>query len=203
VSTPLPRHHFTTDMKAFMYDQLHYDTQRRHVSTAQHLAINRPCTPIYKNKARQHALCYVARGCQDSDTINEAYFVYNPLHSQHSIMHTFSSRNQSLPWQSSKNCSNFILYELNVLRAMDKFCIVQGLNSGIWSFKRKSNHGHPAYHRHSESSDVHGSAQSRKPAEAEPKKAEPAWAIVMASQGPRLRLRVEKAVSRGLSRGFC
>ena len=31
----------------------------------------------------------------------------NPLHSQHSIIHTFSSQNQSLPWQSSKNCSNF------------------------------------------------------------------------------------------------
>ena len=29
---------------------------------------------------------------------------------------------------------------------MDKFCILQGLNSGIWSFKRKLNHGHPNYH---------------------------------------------------------
>ena len=36
-------------------------------------------------------------------------------------------------------------------------------------------------------SDVRGSAQSCKLAEAEPKKAEPVWAIVMASQGPQLR----------------
>ena len=36
-------------------------------------------------------------------------------------------------------------------------------------------------------SDMHGSALSCKPAQAEPKKAEPAWAVVMASQGPWLR----------------
>jgi hypothetical protein len=52
-------------------------------------------------------------------------------------------------------------------------------------------------------SDVHSLAQSHKPAKAEPKKAKPAWAIVMASQGPWLRLQVEKAVSCSLSCGFC
>ena len=50
-------------------------------------------------------------------------------------------------------------------------------------------------------SDVHGSAQSRKPAEAEPKKAEPCWAVMMAWEGLWLGLRVWKAISRGLSCG--
>ncbi|KIL55565.1 hypothetical protein M378DRAFT_17827, partial [Amanita muscaria Koide BX008] len=51
-------------------------------------------------------------------------------------------------------------------------------------------------------SDVHGSAQSRKPAEAEPKKAEPGQAVLMALEGLRLRLRASKAISRGLSPSF-
>jgi hypothetical protein len=51
-------------------------------------------------------------------------------------------------------------------------------------------------------SDVHGPAQSRKPAGAGSKKAEPDWAVVAACDGSRLRLRVLKAESRGLSCGF-
>jgi len=51
-------------------------------------------------------------------------------------------------------------------------------------------------------SDVHGSAQSRKPAEAEPKIAEPEQAVVPALEGLRLRLTPPKAVGRGPSHGF-
>jgi hypothetical protein len=49
---------------------------------------------------------------------------------------------------------------------------------------------------------VHGPAQSRKPAGARPKKAEPDQAVVAACDGSRLRLRVSKAKSHGLSCGF-
>ena len=49
---------------------------------------------------------------------------------------------------------------------------------------------------------MHGPAQSRKPAGAGSKKAEPDQAVVAACDGSRLRLRVSKAESRGLSCGF-
>ena len=51
-------------------------------------------------------------------------------------------------------------------------------------------------------SDVHGSAQSRKPADAEAKKAKPVQAVVMALGGLWLRPRVWKAVGHGLGHGF-
>ena len=70
-------------------------------------------------------------------------------------------------------------------------------SNGYWCFTTDTN-----FDADIPISDVHGSAQSRKPAEAEPKKAEPAWAVATALQGPRLRVWVKKAVSRGISRGF-
>ena len=51
-------------------------------------------------------------------------------------------------------------------------------------------------------SDVHGSAQSLKPAVAEPKLAEPEQAVVLALGGLRLKLALLKAIGRGPSRGF-
>ena len=51
-------------------------------------------------------------------------------------------------------------------------------------------------------SNVHGPAQSQKPAGAGSKKAEPDQAIVAACDGSQLRLRVSKAESCGLSCGF-
>jgi hypothetical protein len=52
------------------------------------------------------------------------------------------------------------------------------------------------------SSDAHGPAQSRKPAEAGPVEAEPSEAAWAAYDGSRLRLEDIKAGSRGSSRGF-
>ena len=51
-------------------------------------------------------------------------------------------------------------------------------------------------------SDVHGSAQSRKPAEAEPKIAGPEQAVVPALEGLWLRLNSSKAIGCGTSHGL-
>ncbi|EDR10467.1 uncharacterized protein LACBIDRAFT_325115 [Laccaria bicolor S238N-H82] len=53
-----------------------------------------------------------------------------------------------------------------------------------------------------ETSDVPGSAQSRKPARASLPKAGPSWAVVKAQESPRLRLIIHEALSRGLSHGL-
>jgi hypothetical protein len=57
-------------------------------------------------------------------------------------------------------------------------------------------------HRPIKFSDVRGSAQSRKPAEAGPVEAGPGRARCKAFGGSRLRLTIWKALSRGLGRGF-